>query len=106
MTPSSTLSPSLGEDSCDPLWNDEVAAAYLGIKPTTLRAWRSRGRPLLEFVTVGRCVRYRKSTLDHWLAQRVRTSTKQPLAAEGTEAGLSSSSDAPQRSKTDPAVRS
>lgn len=79
MSPNNAVPAPQGDDERDPLWSDEVAAHYLGVKPTTLRAWRVRGRPQLEFLTVGRCVRYRKSTLDRWLAQRARTSTSQSL---------------------------
>lgn len=101
MSSSTAVSPQSGDDTHDPLWSDEVAAAYLAVRPATLRAWRVRGHPQLEFVTIGRCVRYRKSTLDRWLAQRVRTSTKQPLVADGTAAAPSNPSHAPQRTKTD-----
>lgn len=86
----------------DPLWSETDAAAYLGIKPTTLKAWRYRGRPQLEFISVGRLRKYRKSVLDRWLSQRTRISTKQPLRADARAVFTSRSS---QRAKTHPAVK-
>ncbi len=43
--------------------NEEQAAAYLGIRPPTLRAWRKSGRGP-RFYRAGRLVRYRKEELD------------------------------------------
>ena len=71
-----------GAQECDPLWPERAAAAYLGVKPATLKKWRHLGRPALEFVAVGRLKKYRKSALDRWLAQRTRTSTKQLVGTE------------------------
>lgn len=48
------------------------AAAYLGVKPTTLQIWRSTNRYPLPYIKVGRLVRYRLSDLDAFLAQRTR----------------------------------
>ena len=53
------------------LLNREDAAAYLDVKPQTLACWASTKRyPGLRYVKVGRCVRYRKSDLDAFLAAR------------------------------------
>ena len=57
------------QDQRDLLTPDQVAA-YLGINTTTLAVWRCSGRYKLPFVKVGRLVRYRKSTLDEFIASR------------------------------------
>ncbi len=51
---------------------ENEAAAYLGVKPTTLQIWRSTKRYPLAYIKVGRLVRYRLSDLDAFLAQRTR----------------------------------
>ncbi|WP_018231419.1 helix-turn-helix transcriptional regulator [Thioalkalivibrio thiocyanodenitrificans] len=56
-----------------PLTTQE-AAERLGLKRTTLEAWRVRGFGP-RFVKLGRCVRYRAADLDSWLESRTRTST-------------------------------
>ena len=48
----------------------EQAAAYLGLAPQTLAVWAITGRYSLPTIKVGRCVRYRQSDLDAWLASR------------------------------------
>lgn len=47
-----------------------AAAAYLGVKPTTLAMWRSTKRYPLPYIKVGRLVQYRKNHLDAFLANR------------------------------------
>lgn len=47
-----------------------AAAAYLGIKVTTLAMWRSTKRYPLPYIKVGRLVQYRKTHLDAFLANR------------------------------------
>jgi excisionase family DNA binding protein len=54
------------------------AARVLGVQPGTLEVWRSSGRYDLPFIKVGRCVRYRRADLDHWLASRTRVQTATP----------------------------
>ena len=50
------------------LLDDSQAAAFLQIKPRTLRLWRhTRGLPHLKLTT--RIIRYRRSDLDGWLAR-------------------------------------
>jgi len=46
------------------------AAEYLDIQAQTLAVWRSTRRYTLRYVKVGRYVRYRKSDLDAFLAER------------------------------------
>ena len=47
--------------------NQASAAAYLGLKPTTLQDWRSRGTVQLPFVKIGSRVFYRQADLDSFL---------------------------------------
>lgn len=47
-----------------------VAAAYLGIKESTLAVWRCTKRYPLPFVKVGRLVYYSKTALDAFLESR------------------------------------
>jgi excisionase family DNA binding protein len=56
-----------------PLTTQE-AADLLGLKRTTLEAWRVRGCGP-RFVKLGRAVRYRAADLDAWIESRTRTST-------------------------------
>ena len=55
--------------------NQASAAAYLGLKPTTLQDWRSRGSVSLPFVKIGSRVFYRQVDLDLFLESRVYTHT-------------------------------
>ncbi len=54
----------------------EPAAVYIGVKKSTMEAWRCRGGGP-AFVKMGRAVRYRISDLDKFLEDRARTSTSQ-----------------------------
>ncbi len=63
-------------------WRDErvdffdtiEAPGYLGLKRTTLEAWRCRGGGP-KFVKLGRLVKYRRSDLDKFIEARVRSNT-------------------------------
>lgn len=64
-------------DPEDDLLTETEAGEYLGgkkdpVKPTTLQIWRSTNRYSLPYIKVGRLVRYRRSDLDAFLAQRTR----------------------------------
>ncbi len=62
--------------------NTIQAADILGIKPSTLRIWRTQGKgPTYE--KIGALVYYYPATLRSWMAAQVRTSTSQkaPCAA-------------------------
>ena len=52
------------------------AAGYLGLKRTTLEAWRCRGGGP-KFVKLGRLVKYRRSDLDEFIEARVRSNTSE-----------------------------
>jgi excisionase family DNA binding protein len=54
----------------DPLFDTPEAAEYLDTEPTTLENWRCTKRYGIEFIKIGRRVRYRKSALDAWLESR------------------------------------
>jgi hypothetical protein len=48
------------------LSNDE-AAAHLGVTPRTLEVWRCKKRYPIQYIKVGRLVKYREDVLDAWL---------------------------------------
>lgn len=54
----------------DPLLTSRQAAAVLGVQEETLCNWRSTKRYSIEFVKVGRLVKYRQSALDRFIAAR------------------------------------
>ena len=47
----------------------EQAADYLDVTTRTLANWRSCGFPNVPFSKIGRCVRYRISDLDAYIAK-------------------------------------
>jgi predicted DNA-binding transcriptional regulator AlpA len=51
-----------------------AAAAYVGLSPATLETLRTRGGGP-AFMKLGRRVVYTRKDLDHWLADRRRSST-------------------------------
>lgn len=72
-------------DSGQPLLlTEKKAAEILGFSPRTLQGWRSEGGPGLPFVRISKgCVRYRRSDIEAWLENQLRTSTADD-AARGT----------------------
>ncbi len=54
------------------LVSEKEAAQFIDVKEGTLAVWRSTGRYGLPFVKVGSKVRYRRSDLEAWLADRTR----------------------------------
>lgn len=54
----------------DPLFTEQQAAEFLGVKPSSLQVWRSTKRYALSYIKVGRLVRYRQSALQAFLASR------------------------------------
>ncbi len=65
-----TLASTLNNQSTDPLLPPSEAAAYIGVTKNTLSVWRCVGRYNIQYVKVGRLVKYRKSTLDAFLDRR------------------------------------
>lgn len=55
------------------LFTPKEAARYMRLSPGTLAVWRCTKRYPLNFVKVGRAVRYAKSDLDAFLIQRLIT---------------------------------
>ncbi len=62
------------------LINEHSAAEALGVRVSTMRAWRLSGRGP-SFVRVGRCVRYRPSVLSQFVTAGERRSTSDPGSA-------------------------
>jgi excisionase family DNA binding protein len=52
------------------------AAALLGLQPTTLEAWRTRGGGP-SFLKLGKAVRYRTSDLEKFIESRLRNNTSE-----------------------------
>lgn len=50
------------------------AANFLGVKKSTLEAWRCRGGGPV-YLKLSKAVRYRKEDLDDFISKKVRTST-------------------------------
>jgi predicted DNA-binding transcriptional regulator AlpA len=62
-------------DDPDQLLTEIEAAQILKFTPRALQAWRCRGGGP-PFVRISaRAIRYRRSDLSHWIAERLRTST-------------------------------
>ncbi|MEJ0068333.1 MAG: helix-turn-helix domain-containing protein [Pseudomonadota bacterium] len=66
--------------SGDDLLSEREAAAMLGWSPKTLQRRRWQGEPP-PFVKIGRTVRYRRRTLEGFIAAGERTSTADQAAA-------------------------
>jgi len=60
--------------STEPLLDTKRAAHYLSVEARTLVEWRARGGGP-RFTKMNRTVRYRKSDLDQFVEERVRSST-------------------------------
>ena len=56
--------------SADPLLDDREVAEQLNIAPQTLAVWRTTKRYPLEYVKIGRAVRYRQSAVLAFIASR------------------------------------
>ena len=52
------------------LLDEKDAAARLNISITTLRTWRSTKRYPLNYLKIGRCVRYRPSDIEAFMDSR------------------------------------
>jgi len=58
------------------------AATVLGVKETTLEAWRCRGGGP-AFLKLGGAVRYRESDLEAFMESRLRKNTSEPTGDPG-----------------------
>ena len=68
----------LPADSAARLLTAEDVAALTGLSVETLAQWRSQKRGI-PYVKISRnCVRYRKSDLDGWLAERIVRTDEDP----------------------------
>lgn len=67
-----SCSPHKSAQASDPLYDTTEAAEYIGVKVNTLTVWRCMGRYDIEYIKVGRLVKYRKSALDAFLESRTR----------------------------------
>ena len=61
-----------------PLANDDLlttaqAAELLEVSPGTLEVWRATKRYPLPYAKIGRCVRYRRSAIEQFIAARTVT---------------------------------
>lgn len=54
----------------------EQAADYLDVSTRTLANWRSRGFPNVPFCKLGRCIKYRPSDLDAYIAKHSHNSVE------------------------------
>lgn len=61
----------------DALLTQEEVAAWLRVKPSTLKTWRTRGGGP-PAVTIGRCVRYERTAVEAWLKARTEDRTPVP----------------------------
>lgn len=69
-----TQSHSVSSGHRSPFCTTKEAAKYLGLKRTTLEAWRCRGGGP-RYLKLGRSVRYRLSDLDAWVESRILDNT-------------------------------
>jgi len=58
------------------LMDSDEAAEYLGLKRTTLEAWRCKGGGPL-YLKLGRAVKYRLADLDAFIEERVYETTRE-----------------------------
>jgi hypothetical protein len=64
----------MATETLEHLIDERAAAAALGVRVATMRAWRLNGRGP-TFVKVGRCVRYKPSVLAQFVSDGARVST-------------------------------
>ena len=62
-------------ENLESLVRQEKAAIILEVTPRCLENWRHRGGGPNFIRISARCIRYRRSDLNKWIAERVRTST-------------------------------
>jgi hypothetical protein len=76
------------------LLKPEEAAAFLGLQPCTLAAWREDGsRPSLAFFKIGKAVRYRYGDVLAFIETRRATSTLAARALKSEAAPIGPAKD-------------
>ena len=68
-----------------PFLTTKLAAAFLGLKPSTLERWRSKGEGPV-FHKIGGRIYYTRADLDAWIESRRRRSTAEHWAKKSAEA--------------------
>ncbi len=63
-----------------PLITPEEAARLLGVRTSTLAAWRTLGRYNLPYVKIGAKVRYRLEDIEAFIERRTRQHTGEEAA--------------------------
>jgi len=63
-----------------PFLETKEAATYLGLKKSTLEAWRCRGGGP-KYSKFGNAVRYRLTDLEAWIESRTRSNTSENVQA-------------------------
>ena len=61
---------------------EKQVAEYLNLTPRALQDWRYRGCGPAFIRISARCIRYRRSDIDKWLADRVAHNTVEQTKAE------------------------
>jgi predicted DNA-binding transcriptional regulator AlpA len=61
-----------GAPASDPNFNPHEAAAHIGVSKKTLQRWRKDGKGPAYTTIAASIIRYRKSAVDEWLAERIR----------------------------------
>lgn len=79
----------------DPLLTEDQAAELLGVAPATLQVWRSTRRYPLDFVKVGRVVRYRSSAIETFINSRTVQGDRPPASSASTSRVRPRKPDAP-----------
>ena len=72
----------VNERSRECLLTTPFAATYLAVSAATLERWRQTGEGPLSIRLSAKAVRYRKSDLDRFIADRCVSSTSEPTEAE------------------------
>jgi predicted DNA-binding transcriptional regulator AlpA len=65
-----------GAPASDPNYNPHEAAAHIGVSKKTLQRWRKSGEGPAFTTVAASIIRYRKSAVDAWLAERTQTGAR------------------------------
>ena len=64
-------------DHPESLFTEPQAARFLNFTPRCLQAWRQRGGGPKFIRISSRAIRYRKSDLDDWIDEKIKSSTSE-----------------------------